>query len=63
MIRQSTNGGERKNRRKKSTDRVPFGSRKKEPAADLFRDDEIDPADFFDPEEFGIRRDVKPFRP
>lgn len=28
----------------------------KEPAADLLADDEIDPADFFDPEELGFRR-------
>jgi hypothetical protein len=28
----------------------------KEPVADLLADDEIDPADFFDPEEFGFRR-------
>lgn len=25
---------------------------------DVFDEDEIDPADFFDPEEFGIRRNV-----
>jgi hypothetical protein len=34
----------------------------KEPAADLLADDEIDPADFFDPEDFGIRRHREPFR-
>ena len=27
-----------------------------EPGFDLLADDEIDPADFFDPEEFGFRR-------
>jgi hypothetical protein len=35
----------------------------KEPAADVLADDEIDPADFFDPEEFGIRRKREPSRP
>jgi len=28
----------------------------KEPAPDLLVEDDIDPADFFDPEEFGFRR-------
>ncbi len=30
---------------------------------DFLTEDEIDPADFFDPEEFGYRRDLKSFRP
>jgi len=30
--------------------------------ADFLIDEEIDPADFFDPEEFGYRRDLKSFR-
>jgi len=36
---------------------------KKERAPDILVDDEIDPADFFDPEEFGMRRKREPFRP
>ena len=34
----------------------------KERAAAFLADDEIDPADFFDPEEFGIRRKRDQFR-
>jgi len=34
----------------------------KEPAVENLADDEIDPADFFDPEEFGIRRKHDPYR-
>jgi len=34
----------------------------KEPASDVLDDDEIDPADFIDPEEFGIRRKYDPLR-
>lgn len=36
---------------------------KNDPVADLLADDEIDPADFWDPEEFGIRRKREPSRP
>lgn len=43
------------NERKKRPILSETGS-EKEPAADLLADEEIDPADFFDPEEFGIRR-------
>lgn len=55
MIRQSRNGGGLENRRKRVTERPATGSHESEPA-DAFVDDEIDPADFFDPEEFGILR-------
>ena len=39
------------------------GSKEGNPAPDVSIEDEIDPADFFDPEEFGIRRHPEPFRP
>ena len=38
------------------------GSQEPEPS-DVLIDDEIDPADFFDPEEFGYRRHREPSRP
>jgi hypothetical protein len=31
--------------------------------ADILIDDEIDPADFIDPDEFGVRRNYEPLRP
>jgi hypothetical protein len=34
------------------------GSQEQSQAPDVLIDDEIDPADFFDPEEFGFRRQV-----
>ena len=57
MIRQLGEGGERKKRPVLSETGL-----EKEPAADLLVDDEIDPADFIDPEEFGIRRKYDPLR-
>jgi len=57
MIRQLGEGEERKKR-------LVFAETglEKEQAADVLADDEIDPADFFDPEEFGIRRHREPYR-
>ena len=37
-------------------DELETGSRMSEPLPEVFVDEEIDPADFFDPEEFTIRR-------
>jgi hypothetical protein len=57
MIRQLGEGEERKKR--------PILSEtgfEKEQAADVLADEEIDPADFIDPEEFGIRRKYDPLR-
>jgi hypothetical protein len=53
MRHQSTGGGGQKNRQKKVADGAATGSQKNDPAPDELTDDEIDPADFFDPEEFG----------
>jgi len=50
--------GEEKNAKqeqKKVAGRRITGSEKRDPATDTVLD-EIDPADFFDPEEFGVRR-------
>jgi hypothetical protein len=55
MIRQSTGGGGRKKWCERDAHRLPTSSRRSELAADVF-EDEIDPADFFDPEDLGIRR-------
>lgn len=56
MRHQIGEGGEVKNRRKKVGGRRSTGSHRNEPAPDELTDDDIDPADFFDPEEFGFRR-------
>ncbi len=56
MRHQLGEGEEVKKRQKKVGDRPATGSQKNEPTPDELTDDEIDPADFFDPEEFGIRR-------
>ena len=64
MRHQLGEGEEEKNRKKKVGDRPATGSHKNEPASDELTDDEIDPADFFDPEEFGFRRGaLKSFDP
>ena len=55
MIRQFREIGEPKINRDKKVGRPSTGSAKDAPAADTYPD-EIDPADFFDPEEFGIRQ-------
>jgi len=51
MIRQS---GEREEHKKRHI--FSETGLHKEPVSDVLADDEIDPADFFDPEEFGFRR-------
>ena len=56
MRHQYNEGGGYKKRQEKVAERLNTGSQKNEPAPDELTDDEIDPADFFDPEEFGIRR-------
>jgi hypothetical protein len=63
MILQSPDWGDAKKRFKRGSRRLPTGPRKSEPA-DIVPDDEIDPGDFFGPEEFGTRRpDPKSIRP
>ena len=57
MIRQLGEGEERKKRPVLNKTGL-----EKEQAADVLTDDEIDPADFIDPEEFGIRRKYDPLR-
>jgi hypothetical protein len=39
------------------------GSEERYPEPEILTDTEIDPADFFDPEEFGYRRHREPLRP
>ena len=64
MRHQLGEGEEVKKRDKKVVDRLKTGLQKNEPASDALTDDEIDPADFFDPEEFGLgRRDLKFLEP
>jgi hypothetical protein len=64
MRHQLGEGEEVKKRKKKAGDRPATGSQKNEPVPDELTDDEIDPADFFDPEEFGVRRgNFKSFDP
>lgn len=64
MIRQSKEGEERKKRLQGAATGEETGFKKDESDITLNPvDDDIDPADFFDPEEFGIRRHVEPLRP
>jgi hypothetical protein len=64
MRHQLGEGEEVKKRKKKVGEQPATGSQKNEPATDGLTDREIDPADFFDPEDFGIRRgDLKSFDP
>jgi hypothetical protein len=57
-------GEEVKKRKEKVADASANGSRKDEPAPDGLPDDDIDPADFIDPEEFHTsRRDYRSFGP
>ncbi len=57
MIPQSVGGADGQKGRKKSAKRPKTGSQEiHEP--DVFAEDEIDPADFLDPEEFGFRRNL-----
>ena len=56
--------GEDKERKKRLNRTAEAGSEARNLTPDLSADDDIDPADFFDPEEFGIRRrDIKSIRP
>ena len=48
--------GEEKERKKRHKRTAEMGSEARNLTPDAVADDEIDPADFFDPEEFGIRR-------
>jgi hypothetical protein len=56
MRHQLGEGEEVKQWQKKVGERPVTGSQKNEPAPDELADDEIDPADFFDPDEFRVRR-------
>jgi hypothetical protein len=61
MIRQS---GEREARKKRVQVAAQPGSEQAEARSDDIRVDDIDPADFFDPEEFGFcRRSFNDHRP
>jgi len=55
MIRTFRDRKEPKNRPRNDANRRKTGSRESDPMNDTYFDD-IDPAEFFDPEEFGIRR-------
>jgi hypothetical protein len=67
MIPLSKTGGGPKKRRKRPGQAAETGFRKHDQSTDTLPDsliEEIDPADFFDPEEFGMRhRDAQPYRP
>ena len=63
MIRQFRAGKEPKKRSTSDAKQGKTGSEKSDPATDTPFDDEIDPADFFDPEEFGFRREARPYEP
>jgi len=54
MIRQSTEGEKGKKRHQPAAAQAKSGSVEPDPTDTA--PDEIDPAEFFDPEEFGIRR-------
>jgi hypothetical protein len=56
MRHQLGEGEEVKKRKKKVGDASATGSQKNEPERDELTDDDIDPADFFDPDEFRVRR-------
>jgi len=62
MIRQSGGETEQKKRRETVGRQGKTGSRERDPGADTSFE-EIDPVDFFDPEEFGIRREARPYEP
>jgi hypothetical protein len=64
MRHQLGEGEEVKKRKKKVGDRPAGCSQENEPELDEVTDDDIDPADFFDPDEFRVRRgDLKLFDP
>lgn len=62
MIRQFRREEAGKKKRLTDAEEPPTGSEETEPLADTYSED-IDPAEFFDPEEFGIRRGSKPHEP
>lgn len=55
MIRQSREAEEREKRHQHAPEALKTGSQEADPT-DTPEDDEIDPAEFFDPEEFGVSR-------
>jgi hypothetical protein len=55
VMRHQLGDGEEGKKRLTAADGLNAGSEPGD-SADTLADDEIDPADFFDPEEFGIRR-------
>ena len=59
MIRQSGEGKKRKKERKRNAEAGFEAWKLWDEAVD---ESDIDPADFFDPEEFGYRRESKSFR-
>jgi hypothetical protein len=63
MIGQTADRREHKNRGKNAAGQPSTGLEKRGQTTDVLIDDEIDPADFFDPEEFGIRRRDQQSRP
>lgn len=59
MIRQLRGGEEFEKRHKRPDSRhqtCPTGSEQNDPTPEDLLVEEIDPAEFFDPEEFGVRR-------
>ena len=50
-------------RRKRGTKSDQTGLEERHPEPDILTDTDIDPADFFDPEEFGYRRHRETLRP
>ena len=64
MIQPLKGGEEVKKRRTLGAGGPDVGSQKPDPATDTPEEDDIDPAEFFDPEEFGYRRrNAAPWRP
>jgi len=59
MRRQSDEGKERKKRHTSAE----TGSEERYSSREVLIDDQIEPADFFDPEEFGYRRNIERSRP
>jgi hypothetical protein len=59
MRHQSREGEEHKKR----SNLAKTGSKEEHATPEVLIDDDIDPADFFDPEEFGFRRNRELLRP
>jgi hypothetical protein len=53
MRHQSANGGDTNHRRKPMADRLQTGQQKRDISLEFPVESEIDPADFFGPEDFG----------